>query len=390
MHIFSLPRLIYYGSGASEMLGELAKNLGWKRVLLVCDPVVEKLGLASKVEQALRNTGVEVRVYDKVEPEPLFSQAEEIGRLAQEFEPQAIVAVGGGSVIDAAKGAWVKYERPDYDLRGVTPFEWMGLGKKCMLVAIPTTSGTGSEATLGIVLSEPLDGGKRKVALGSPEVVSMVAVLDPDLAKTMPRRLTISTGVDVLAHAVEAVVSSEASEFTDALAFKATEIVFTYLPRAVENPDDMEARSKMHLAATMAGMAFSNSGLGLAHAVAHAMGPVAGLPHGTSVGIALPFVVEYNSAKSSNAAEKYGKLLSYLEVMARVEADTLAAAIKELYSRIGQPETVAQAGGDAASVQARAEEIVDEAFQDPDLVFNPVFPDRGEVVEMVKKMAGEG
>ena len=390
MHIFSLPRLIYYGSGASEMLGELANNMGWSRVLLVCDPVVKKLGLADRVEQALRNAGVEVKVYDRVEPEPLFSQAEEIGRLAQEFEPQAIVAVGGGSVIDAAKGAWVKYEMPDYDIRGVTPFEWMGLGRKCMLVAVPTTSGTGSEATLGIVLSEPLDGGKRKVALGSPEVVSMVAVLDPDLAKTMPRRLTVSTGIDVLAHAVEAAVSSEATEFTDALAFKAVEIVFKYLPRAVENPEDMESRSKMHLAATMAGMAFSNSGLGLAHAVAHAMGPVAGLPHGTSVGIALPFVVEYNSAKSSGAADKYGRLLSYLETMAGVEADSLADAIRGLYRRIGQPETVAQAGGDASAVQARVEEIVDEAFQDPDLVFNPVFPDRGEVVEMVKKMAGTG
>jgi len=218
-------------------------------------------------------------------------------------------------------------------------------------------------------------------------VVSTVAVLDPELAKTMPRKLTVSTGIDVLAHAVEAAVSSEASDFTDALAFKAAETVFRFLPRAVEDPGDVEARERMHLAATMAGMAFSNSGLGLAHAVAHAMGPVAGLPHGTSVGIVLPYVVEYNAARSGEAAEKYEKLLRYLEMMAGVSAGSLAEAIRNLYRRVGQPETVAQAGGNVGAVKTEVERIVDEAFQDPDLVFNPVFPSREDVVGLVKKMA---
>ena len=387
MKTFSFPRIVYYGLGSREMLGEAVSNYGWKRALIVCDRVVEELGMVEDVAGVLRERGVEVKIYDRVEPEPTFEQVEEIGRVAVEFKPDVIVAVGGGSVIDAAKGAWIKCERPEYDLHSVSPFEQIGVGRRCMLVAIPTTSGTGSEVTLGMVLTEHAAEGKRKVALGSLEIVPTIAVLDPDLPRSMPQRLTVSTGVDALAHAVEALACTEATEFTDALAVKAIEMVFRYLPAAVRRPDDGDARSKMHLAAFMAGMAFSNSGLGLAHAVGHALGPVAGLPHGTSVGIALPYTVDYNS-RDEGAARKYRMVASMLKATGVTAVSDLYEALLLLYEEVGQPRTVREAGGDYSEVARRLDSIIEGVFQDPDLAFNPVFPTRDEVKEILGKIIG--
>lgn len=387
MRTFSLPRFVLCGGDALSLLADLASNLGWKRALVVTDATVSRLGLAGKVVQALEGRGVVVEIFDEVEPEPSFETAERAGAAACEFQPDVIVAVGGGSVIDAAKAAWVRYERPEYDLHSISPFEWIGVGRKCVFVAVPTTSGTGSDVTLGVVLSERVDGGKRKVALGSLEIVPYVSVLDPALPRGMPRKLTVATAVDALAHAVEALASTEASEFTDALALKSAEVIFRWLPEALRDPENLEARSKLHLAATMAGMAFSNSGLGLAHAIAHAVGPVAKLHHGTVVGIALPYVVEFN-ARSEPARAKYESTLEYLRLSCGVAEAALHGALAAFFEKVGQPLTVIEAGGDAEAVRSRLDEIVSDVFQDPDFVFNPVFAAEGEVRELVEKMLG--
>lgn len=364
------------------MVKELAINQGWKRIMIISDSTLERLGYVSKLEEIFKDLKVRVEVYSHVEPEPTFDQVEEIGGLARKLKPDVIIAIGGGSVIDAAKGAWVLLEKEGYDLHSISPFEHLGLGRKCKLLAIPTTSGTGSEASLGIVLSEEVEGRRRKVALGSLEVVPNIVFLDAKLTTTMPSKLTVSTGVDALAHSVEALVSTEASEFTEALALRSIELIFKYLPEALKNPENLTVRSKLHIASFMAGIAFSNSGLGLAHAIAHVLGPITNLPHGTIVGILLPEVVKYNS-RLGEVREKYGEVLELLKLKIGVLEDRFENLLLSFYSKIGQPTRISVAGGRVEMVEGMMEEIVDEVYQDPDLAFNPIFPSREDVKKII-------
>jgi len=383
MHIFSLPRLIYYGLDSIDMIKELLTNMKWNRILVITDKTMRDLGALDRVLKVLNE--FTVKVYDEVEPEPYFETAEDASILAIEFKPNVIIALGGGSVIDVAKAVWVKYERPDYDLHSISPFEWIGVGRKCQLIAIPTTSGTGSDATLGIVLSEKVKVGKRKIALGSLEVVPYATILDPNFPKSMPRKLTVSTGVDALAHSIEALVSTEATDFTDALALKSIEIIFVHLPRVLEDPENLDSRTKIHLAATMAGIAFSNSGLGIAHAIAHAVGPVAKLPHGTMVGIVLPYAVKFNYEDES-ARLKYDILLRYLNSMIDVKAKDIIDALLNFYDIIGQAKNVREAGGDVEKVKANIEKVVADTLQDPDLAFNPRFCSEEDIKDIIDEL----
>jgi alcohol dehydrogenase class IV len=383
-----LPRYLFIGENLASALQRVVEELRAERVLVVTDPVVSQQPFFSEAVNALKHFVSDVVVFRDVEPEPAIETARRVAKLARDHKVDMIVAIGGGSVIDAAKAGWLIYERPDADPESINPFTYYGLGRLAKLVAIPTTSGTGSDASFGVVLTK-VDNGRRKLAMGSLELVPYATVLDVATVESLPRHLTLYTGVDALAHAVEAYVAVNANPFSDALAEKVVEIVFSDLPRILRNPGDREARLRMHVAATMAGMAFTAAGLGVAHAVAHAIGPLLKLHHGLSVGLALPYAVEYNEAVSGLAASKYRRLKLVVESLAGREArPTLRDHILKLYEDTGFPRRVSElpdppSRGEWDKLVPKAVEM---AMQDPELAFNPAAVGPDEIRKILERM----
>ncbi|OYT51077.1 alcohol dehydrogenase, partial [Candidatus Bathyarchaeota archaeon ex4484_135] len=252
----TLPRTIVTGENALEYL----EGLGGHKALVITDQVMRSLGILDRVLERLRKAGLEVEVFDQVEPEPSKRIVMKAVEVARSFEPDWIIGLGGGSCMDVAKAVFVLYERPDVALEDISPLVELGLRKKARLLNIPTTSGTGADVTWAIVITD--EEVKRKMELASREVVADITVLDPSLPASMPPRLTADTGIDALTHAIEAYTSQWRNDFSDALALWAIRTIFKYLPRAYENGQDMEAREKLHNAATMAGIAFGNAQIG--------------------------------------------------------------------------------------------------------------------------------
>jgi len=361
----TLPRTLVIGEDALDYL----RCLRGERALVITDRVLASLGLAERVASLLREAGLEVRVFDRVEPEPSRRVVEEAVHLAREFEPDWIIGLGGGSCMDVAKAAFVLYERPDLTLDEIAPLAELGLRKKARLLNIPTTSGTGSEATWAIVITDERE--KRKMELASREVVADVAILDPSLPASMPPRLTADTGLDALTHALEAYVSRWHNDFSDALALWAIRAVFRYLPRAYRNGQDAEAREKLHNAATMAGMAFSNSQICIAHAMGHALGALFKVPHGRSVAVFLPYTIEYNARA---AADRYAEVADALGLGGEGAAEKttkLVKAVRELLREVDGPLSVADLGIRRADYEARLEDLVDRAMSSTGTVANP-------------------
>jgi alcohol dehydrogenase class IV len=290
--------------------------------------------------------------------------------------------------MDAAKAAWFLYERPDLDLRQLTVFETLNLRARARIVAIPTTSGTGSEVTLGAVLTDRSEG--RKVGLGSGELVPDLAIVDPVFVMELPPRLTADTGIDALTHAVEGYASSWHNDFADGLCLKAIQLVFDYLPRAYENgAKDPEAREKMHNAASLAGLGFGNSLAALAHAMGHALGAAFHVPHGRAVGLFLPYTMQFNAYGDES---RYGTVARFLGLPAQDEAQaaaSLVAAIRQLYERIDQPTSVRELGISLESYAAAMPHLVDNAENDTQIVAAARVPDFEEM-ERLFQYAYEG
>ena len=243
-----------FGEDALEAL----KGIKGKKAFIVTDGVVKSLGFVEEVSKYLKEAGLEIGIFDKVEPEPSVGNVQTGAEALKRFAPDWIIGLGGGSCMDAAKAMWVLYERPDIvELGGVTPLVELGLRKKARFIAIPTTSGTGSDATWAAVITDEKT--VYKMELASRELVADISIVDPKLVLGMPKKLTADTGLDALTHAIEGYVSQWRNDFSDAMAVKAIQLIFKYLQRAYEDGSDTEAREKMHNAATMAGLAFSNS-----------------------------------------------------------------------------------------------------------------------------------
>jgi alcohol dehydrogenase class IV len=379
------PRRIVFNENAGDTLINLLGTLNASRVLIVTDKRIREAGLIEGIKQSLEKVGVSFSIYDNVAPEPSVDTADDIAELAKKANPDAFIAVGGGSVIDAAKSGIVKYVRPDLDVRSISPFENIGLeARKPVLIAIPTTSGTGSDATLGVVLTDNTEDGRIKLALGSPEVVPYASILDPGMVASLPRNLKIWTGADALSHALEAYVSNQANPVSDALAEKAVALIFKYLPDAVNG--DMDAIGKVHLAATMAGSAFSNSGLGVAHAIAHPLGSILGTHHGMTVGIVLPYVVEYNIEHSPEVAAKYNKLAGIVSLQLERDIGSILDGIKWLYGKLGFPLKFREAGVPRDKFNEAIDKVPFLALQDADMAFAPVIPDPEEIKSLLEKM----
>lgn len=294
---YTLPRDMYYGNGALEQL----KNIkGKKAVLILGGGSMKKFGFVDKVVNYLTEAGIETRLFENVEPDPSVETVMKGAAFMREFEPDLIIAMGGGSPIDAAKAMWVFYEYPDTTFEEIIqPFSFPTLRQKANFIAIPSTSGTATEVTAFAVITDYAKG--IKYPLADFNITPDIAIVDPSLAETMPPTLTAHTGMDALTHAVEAYVSTLNSPFTDPLAIKAIQMVFEYLPASYEG--DKNAREQMHYAQCMAGQAFSNALLGIVHSMAHKTGAAFStghIPHGCANAIYLPYVIKFNAKNAEN------------------------------------------------------------------------------------------
>ena len=305
---FTLPRDIYHGEGALEEL----KNLkGKKAIVVVGGGAMKRQGFLAKVEDYLKETGMEVALFEGVEPDPSVETVMKGAKAMQEFEPDWIVAMGGGSPIDAAKAMWAFYEYPEITFEDlITPFSFPELRQKAKFAAIPSTSGTATEVTAFSVITDYAKG--IKYPLADFNITPDVAIVDPALVAELPVKQVAYTGMDALTHAIEAYVSTLNCPYTDPLALKAIEMVFDYLPASYRC--NMEARAKMHDAQCLAGMAFSNALLGIVHSMAHKTGAAFStghITHGLANAMYLPYVIKYN-AKDPVAAKRYAEIARFV------------------------------------------------------------------------------
>jgi alcohol dehydrogenase class IV len=328
---------IVFGSDALEHLGTVKGT----RALIVTDEQIRRLGFVDEVAKYLTETGKQIQVFDRVEPEPSLENVSAGAEVAKDFQPDLFVALGGGSCIDAAKAMWIMYERPDLRLEEVSALTELGLRKKAHLVAIPTTSGTGSDATWVAVITNKTERVKLDY-ITSRELVPDVSILDPRFCAKMPKAMIAQTGLDALTQGIEAYVTTWRTDFSDALAMRVIQLAFQYLERSYRNQDDMEAREKMHNAASMSGLAFSNSHLGMAHSMGHALGATYHMAHGLSVAISNLYVVPFNRGVVS---ERYAEIARILGISAGKDAtDELVASLAALMKRLNQPTTLSDFG----------------------------------------------
>lgn len=296
---FTLPRDMYYGKGALEHLKTLK---GKKAVLVLGGGSMKRYGFVDKAVSYLKEAGIETKLFENVEPDPSVETVMKGAAMMREFQPDWIISMGGGSPIDAAKAMWVFYEYPDTSFEDIIqPFSFPELRQRAKFLAIPSTSGTATEVTAFSVITDYEKG--VKYPLADFNITPDVAIVDPELAETMPATLTAHTGMDALTHAIEAYVSTLNSPFTDPLAIKAIQMVIEYLPASYNG--DREAREQMHYAQCLAGQAFSNALLGIVHSMAHKTGAAFStghIPHGCANAIYLPYVIKYNV---KNAEARY-------------------------------------------------------------------------------------
>ncbi len=372
MWYFVSPQIVF-GEGALDALDEIRGQ----RALLVTDPTLIQVGLVDKVTAHLHRAGLSYRIFDTVEPDPSIETALAGARLALLYAPDWIIAVGGGSVMDAAKAIWVLYERPDLEPADINPMVELNLRRKARFITIPTTSGTGAEVTWAIVLTDTAE--QRKLSLGNRENIADLAIVDPAMVMGMPPRLTADTGLDALTHAIEGYTCTWHTDLTDGLCLDAAKKIFTYLPRAVADGSDAEARERLHNAATAAGLGFGNALASMAHATGHALGAVFHIPHGRAVGLLLPYTIEYIAAA---APERFADLARYLGLAGddeREAAFSLAAAICRLCESVGNPTHIAGLGIDRETFTARIDDLMERAFNDASMMTAARSPDYAEL-----------
>ena len=406
MQWFKIPPKIYFERGSVQYL-EKMPNI--TRAFIVTDPIILKLGYVEKLTYYLgkRPDHIHYEVFSEVESDPSVETIQRGVEAMNRFQPDVIIALGGGSAIDAAKGMWLFYENPDTDFDGLRlkfmdirkrAFHFPNLGKKAQMVAIPTTSGTGSEVTSFAVITDKKNG-NIKYPLADYELTPDVAIIDPQFVDTMPKSIAADTGLDVLTHAIEAYVSVLASDYTDGLALKAIELVFHYLPRSWDDPKDEIAREKMHNASCIAGMAFTNAFLGINHSLAHKLGGEFHIPHGRANALLLPHVIEYNAQKPTKftsfpkysefvADEKYAQIARFMGFGGETKEEqiqNLIKAVKNLMERVALPKSIQECGIEETTFLASLEKMSENAFEDQCTNANPRYPLISELQELYKK-----
>ena len=406
MQWFKIPEKIYFEAGS---VSYLAKMPNISRALIVTDPMMVKLGYVDKVVYQLNKNlnNVVIDIFSEVEPDPDLTTVRRGTEMMNAFNPDVIIALGGGSALDAAKGMWLFYEQPEADFIAMAQkfadirkrvYKFPRLGQKAQMVSIPTTSGTGSEVTSFAVISDKAN--NMKYPLADYELTPNVAIIDPDFVMSVPAVPTADTGLDVLTHAIEAYVSILASDYTDALALKAIQLVFEYLPRSYKNgAADPEAREKMHNASTIAGMAFTNAFLGINHSLAHKLGGEFHIVHGRANAILLPHVIEYNGDTNPSkfvifpkyekyiAPQKFQEIARVLGLPASTPQEgvkSLADAVRKLMKELNMPLTIKELGIDEKLYLSKVEDLAYKAFEDQCTPANPRIPLVEDMISILK------
>ncbi|MHA1929179.1 MAG: iron-containing alcohol dehydrogenase [Candidatus Thorarchaeota archaeon] len=364
---FACPKIAF----GEDALSELELLVG-KKAFIVTDEVINGFGFPEKVEKILRGNGWDVKVWDGAEPDPRVSVVKDAAKGMTEFGADWIIAIGGGSVMDAAKAAWVLYANPDMALDALTPFDSLGLREKAKLVCIPTTAGTGSEATKAIVIRDDETG--RKFATTNPELSPDMAILEPTFVKGLPRDLTVYTAMDALTHSIDGYISVWKNDFSDGCTFKAIELILEWLPKSVDNLEDLEAREKMLVAACLAGLSFGNSQACLSHSLGHSMGSVLRLHHGLAVGLALPYTIEYISRDNPEPSKHYWELAKFIGIDEKDHekaARAFADRIRDFQKQFGFPQNLQEAGVFKEDFGKSIEKLVEYTMMDSSITMTP-------------------
>ena len=368
---------LMFGAGSLEYI----KSIHAQRAsIVVGGSSMEKSGMLAKVEELFRDAGAQVSVIRGVEPDPSFGTVLRGAGEMLEFQPDLIVGLGGGSAMDAAKAMWIYYEHPELKTieEILPPNDFPKLRTKARLCCIPSTSGTASEVSRSIVISDNERGIKH--GIGNMEMMPDIAICDPAVTMSMPAHITAETGMDAMTHAVEALVSQRANYVSDILAKQAVKDIFTYLPLAYEDGEDVEAREKMLNASMVAGLAFTNVSLGIVHSIAHTLGSFFHISHGLGDAIVLPYVIHFNEVKSAEARNIYKNMAE------EQKADSFEAGIIELNKKLHITDKISALLSEEqkAAYQDKIPEMADMALADGCTKTNPAIPTKTEMEELFK------
>ena len=405
---FRTPQKVYFKKGCLPVaLNELRDVMGKKKAFIVTDTFLYQNGYTKPITDKLQELGITYTVFSNVQPDPTLANAQEGAKAMREFGPDTIIALGGGSAMDAGKIMWVMYEHPEVDFQDLAMrfvdirkrvYTFPKMGEKAYFVAIPTSSGTGSEVTPFAVITDQESG--VKYPLADYELLPNMAIVDTDNMMSQPKGLTSASGIDVLTHALEAYASIMATDYTDGLALKAMKNVFDYLPAAYRDGSDVTARQKMADASCMAGMAFANAFLGVCHSMAHKLGAFHHLPHGIANALMISLVVEYNSAECPpkmgtfsqyqypHTMERYAECARFCGISARSDEEAvqkLIEKIEALKEAVGIKKTIRDYGVDEKAFLDNLDAMVEQAFDDQCTGANPRYPLMSEIKEMYLK-----
>ncbi|OCA99466.1 bifunctional acetaldehyde-CoA/alcohol dehydrogenase [Clostridium beijerinckii] len=405
---FRVPDKIYFKFGCLPIALEELKAMKKKRAFIVTDRVLFDLGYTHKITDILSENHIEYKIFSDVEPDPTLKAAKLGADAMRDFNPDVIIAIGGGSPMDAAKIMWVMYEHPDVKFEDLAMrfmdirkrvYEFPPMGEKAILVAIPTSAGTGSEVTPFAVITDQQTG--VKYPLADYALTPNMAIIDAELMMSMPKGLTAASGIDALVHAIEAYVSVLASEYTNGLALEAIRLTFKYLPDAYNGgTTNIKAREKMAHASSVAGMAFANAFLGICHSMAHKLGAFHHVPHGIANALLIDEVIRFNATdaprkqaafpqyKYPNAGWRYARIADYLNLGGNTEeekVELLIKAIDDLKAKVGIPKSIKEFGVSEEKFYASMDEMVEQAFDDQCTGANPRYPLMSEIKEMYIK-----
>lgn len=405
---FRTPQKVYFKKGCLPVaLNELRDVLGKKKAFLVTDSFLYQNGYTKPITDKLQELGIAYTVFSDVQPDPTLANAQAGAKAMAAFQPDVIIALGGGSAMDAGKIMWVLYEHPEVDFQDLAMrfvdirkrvYTFPRMGEKAYFVAIPTSSGTGSEVTPFAVITDQETG--IKYPLADYELLPNMAIVDTDNMMSQPKSLTSASGIDVLTHALEAYASVMATDYTDGLALKAMKNVFDYLPAAYNDGADVEARQKMADASCMAGMAFANAFLGVCHSMAHKLGAFHHLPHGVANALMISLVVRYNSDPKPpkmgtfsqyaypHTMERYAQCARFCGISAGTDEEAvekLIEKIEALKAAVGIKKTIRDYGVDEKYFLDTLDAMVEQAFDDQCTGANPRYPLMSEIKEMYRK-----
>lgn len=406
---FRTPQKVYIKKGCLPVaLKELKDVMGKKRVFIVTDSFLYSNGYTRPITQKLDEMGITHTTFYNVAPDPTLACAKQGAKEMEAFKPDCIIAVGGGSAMDAGKIMWVLYEHPDVDFIDLAMrfmdirkrvYTFPHMGEKAYFIAVPTTAGTGSEVTPFAVITEETSG--VKYPLADYELLPNMAIVDADMMMDAPRGLTAASGIDAVTHALEAYASVMATDYTDGLALQSLKVIFEYLPRAYENGSkDPFAREKMANAATMAGMAFANAFLGVCHSMAHKLGAFHHLPHGVANALMISYVLRYNAEEKPvrmgtfpqydhpHTLGRYAEIADHLGLGGKTEGEKLEKlieAVEKLKERIGIKKSIKEYGIEEGTFLASLDEMTEQAFDDQCTGANPRYPLMSEIKEMYLK-----